>query len=138
MDKPALLDEIFTRFSQAPYWSFRTLNDHLRQPQTYLREVLGEVAHLVPKGPYANMWALKPEFKGTQGVRSVAAAAAAGSAGPGGSTSASSGRTEARAPVKQETEAILGSVPAVKKEEGADEYDGGGGDESDDDLEMVS
>ncbi|BGP02971.1 hypothetical protein NBRC10513v2_006698 [Rhodotorula toruloides] len=133
MEKPALLDEIFTRFSSAPYWSFRTLNDHLRQPQTYLREVLGEVAHLVPKGPYANMWALKPEFKGTQGVRSVGAA----NAGPGGSTSASSGRTEARAGVKQETEAILGNVPAVKKEERADEY-GGGDDDSDDDLEMVS
>ncbi|KAJ8292187.1 Transcription initiation factor IIF subunit beta [Rhodotorula toruloides] len=133
MEKPALLDEIFTRFSSAPYWSFRTLNDHLRQPQTYLREVLGEVAHLVPKGPYANMWALKPEFKGTQGVRSVGAA----NAGPGGSTSASWGRTEARAGVKQETEAILGNVPAVKKEEGGDEY-GGGDDDSDDDLEMVS
>ncbi|BGP27174.1 transcription initiation factor IIF subunit beta [Rhodotorula toruloides] len=133
MDRPALLDEIFTRFSSAPYWSFRTLNDHLRQPQTYLREVLGEVAHLVPKGPYANMWALKPEFKGTQGVRSMAAA----SAGPGGSTSTSSGRTEARAGVKRETEAILGNVSAVKKEEGEDEYGGGDGD-SDDDLEMVS
>ncbi|GAA5853264.1 hypothetical protein JCM8547_000260 [Rhodosporidiobolus lusitaniae] len=133
LPKNELLDLLFTHFSSAPYWSLRSLNDHVKQPQVYLKEVLAEIATLVPKGPYAQMYALKPEFKGTQGVGS----AQSGGAGPRGAVSGSSagdGRAR-RAGVKQETESILGEVPAVKKEE--DDYDDDDGD-SDGGMEIVS
>ncbi|GJN93183.1 hypothetical protein Rhopal_006230-T1 [Rhodotorula paludigena] len=139
--KNELLDALFTHFGTAPYWSLRALNDHVQQPQVYLRDCLSEVATLVPKGPYANMWALKPEFKGTQGVRGTAAQGA----GEGGAPSTSSARGEAQAGVKQETEAILGTAVTgggggrgggVKQE---DAEDPGALDlDDDDDLEMVS
>ncbi|GAA5914823.1 hypothetical protein JCM6882_007283 [Rhodosporidiobolus microsporus] len=119
--KNELLDLLFTHFSTAPYWSLRSLNDHVKQPQVYLKEVLGEIATLVPKGPYAQMYALKPEFK-QRGEE-----AGASSAGNGGVS---------RAGVKQEASSILGNVPAVKKEEGLDDDD-----EDDDDdggMEIVS
>ncbi|BGP19518.1 hypothetical protein JCM10213v2_007613 [Rhodosporidiobolus nylandii] len=124
--KNELLDLLFTHFSSAPYWSLRSLNDHVKQPQVYLKEVLGEIATLVPKGPYAQMYALKPEFKGTQGSRSDAAPPGQGtvrgsSAGDGGAT---------RASVKQEAESNFGSV---KREDGEDE-----GDEDDEGMEIVS
>jgi len=61
-----LLDLLISQFSQAPYWSLKSLNEHVKQPQTYLKQTLGEIANLVRNGPYAGMYALKPEFK--QGV----------------------------------------------------------------------
>ncbi|GAA5824795.1 hypothetical protein JCM11251_005346 [Rhodosporidiobolus azoricus] len=120
--KNELLDLLFTHFSTAPYWSLRSLNDHVKQPQVYLKEVLSEIATLVPKGPYAQMYALKPEFKqGDDG-----GSGASTSAGDGGAT---------RAAVKQEASSILGNVPAVKKEEDADD---GEDDDSDGGMEFVS
>ncbi|GAA6012752.1 hypothetical protein JCM10207_005349 [Rhodosporidiobolus poonsookiae] len=122
--KNELLDLLFTHFSSAPYWSLRSLNDHVKQPVVYLKEVLGEIATLVPKGPYAQMYTLKPEFKGTQGVQGSTSKS---SAGDGGARSAG---------VKQETESILGRVPAVKREEGVEDDD----DDDDDEggMEIVS
>lgn len=61
--KNELLDLLFPLFAQAPYWHLRALNDHVQQPQTYLRETLNEVAILVPKGPYAQMWASGPSTR---------------------------------------------------------------------------
>ncbi|GAA6030793.1 hypothetical protein JCM8097_008878 [Rhodosporidiobolus ruineniae] len=120
--KNELLDLLFTHFSSAPYWSLRALNDHVKQPQVYLKEVLGEIATLVPKGPYAQMYALKPEFKGAQG-----------SGGAGASTSGGAGLGQAS--VKQEASSILGNVPAVKKEEDDDDDDD---DDDDGGMEIVS
>ena len=58
-----LLDLLINQFSQAPYWSLKSLNEHVKQPQTYLKQTLGEIANLVRNGPYSGMYALKPEFK---------------------------------------------------------------------------
>ncbi|GAA5943984.1 transcription factor IIF subunit TFG2 [Sporobolomyces koalae] len=58
-----LLDLLISQFAIAPYWAFKALNEHVKQPQTYLKQTLSEVANLVKNGPYAGMWALKPEFK---------------------------------------------------------------------------
>lgn len=62
-----LLDLIFAQFASAPYWTLKALQEHVEQPQTYLREVLSEIGHLIPRGPYAGMWTLKDEFKGDGG-----------------------------------------------------------------------
>ena len=58
-----LLDLLISQFSLAPYWSLKSLNEHVKQPQTYLKQTLAEIANLVRNGPYAGMWALKQEFK---------------------------------------------------------------------------
>ncbi|BGP43072.1 hypothetical protein JCM10450v2_007197 [Rhodotorula kratochvilovae] len=130
LPKNELLDLLFPLFAQAPYWHLRALNDHVHQPQTYLREVLNEVALLVPKGPYAQMWALRPEFKSQPGQ---AGGAAAGGAAPQG--------------VKRETEAGRGGAlappaaaaagPAVKREPDVGDDGDGLVDDDDDDFEMV-
>jgi len=62
-----LLDLLFTHFEQAPYWSIKALTEHVRQPQVYLKEVLGDIAMLVPRGPYQGMWTLREEYKGGKG-----------------------------------------------------------------------
>lgn len=54
---------LFPLFEQAPYWHAKTLAEHTKQPVTYLKEVLTEVAILVRAGPYSGMWTLKPEYK---------------------------------------------------------------------------
>ncbi|GAA5827867.1 hypothetical protein JCM3770_006898 [Rhodotorula araucariae] len=149
LPKNELLDLVFPLFAQAPYWHLRALNDHVHQPQTYLREVLNEIAILVPKGPYAQMWALRPEFKqpassSSSSSSSLGLAAPAPAPAPSGSSAGSGesagagGQQAARAPP-------LGGM-AVKREPDADDDDddngdgdgGGLADDDDDDLEMVS
>lgn len=69
MPQPELLDLLFGHFDRAPYWSVRALKEHTRQPDAYLRETLQEVATLVRSGPYAGMWTLKPEWKGSDNTK---------------------------------------------------------------------
>lgn len=59
-----LLDLLFSHFDTADYWTIKALTEHVRQPQVYLKEVLGGIAQIVPRGPYMGMWSLKDEFKG--------------------------------------------------------------------------
>ncbi|SCZ96779.1 BZ3500_MvSof-1268-A1-R1_Chr4-1g06712 [Microbotryum saponariae] len=63
MPRNELLDLLFQHFDQAPYWNLKLLNEHVKQPATFLKEVLGEVGTLVPRGPYVGMWTLKEQFK---------------------------------------------------------------------------
>ncbi|GAA5849042.1 hypothetical protein JCM9279_004705 [Rhodotorula babjevae] len=146
--KNELLDLLFPLFAQAPYWHLRALNDHVQQPQTYLRETLNEVAILVPKGPYAQMWALRPEYKGVAGEKAQqgASAAAAAAASAGGSAAGrggggGSGPAQQGAGLSGATAARGGGAGAggVKAEPGTGEgalvLDD---DDDDDDLEMVS
>ncbi|SGZ23929.1 BQ5605_C023g09664 [Microbotryum silenes-dioicae] len=63
MPRNELLDLLFQHFDQAPYWNLKLLNEHVKQPATFLKEVLGEVGTLVPRGPYLGMWTLKEQFK---------------------------------------------------------------------------
>ncbi|KAK4046250.1 hypothetical protein OIV83_006229 [Microbotryomycetes sp. JL201] len=66
MPRNELLDLLFTYFDQAPYWHVKALAEHVKQPQVYLREVLTDVAELVPRGPYNGMWKLKPDYAGKE------------------------------------------------------------------------
>ncbi|GAA5899662.1 transcription factor IIF subunit TFG2 [Sporobolomyces salmoneus] len=122
-----LLDLLINQFSQAPYWSLKSLNEHVKQPQTYLKQTLGEIANLVRAGPYVGMYALKPEFK-------------RGDEGGGGNQQPMAGPSG----VKKEEDAGGPSGEGgfrVKKEEGFDEQGGGQDDEDDDDedgMEFVS
>ena len=127
-----LLDLLISQFSQAPYWSLKSLNEHVKQPQSYLKQTLSEIANLVRNGPYSGMWALKQEFKqgGTGGGNSLE--------GQRQEVETSSGRVK-----KEEGEDRGGAAGGsngefrVKEEEGAqDDLD----EEDDDDegMEFVS
>ncbi|KAL8842727.1 MAG: hypothetical protein Q9170_000383 [Blastenia crenularia] len=58
-----LKDLIFECFKDYTYWPMKALKDRLDQPETYLRQVLDEIAQLVRNGTYANSWQLKPEYQ---------------------------------------------------------------------------
>jgi transcription initiation factor TFIIF subunit beta len=63
MPQNELLDHIFECFRNYRYWPFKTLKARLRQPETYLKQTLEMVAHLVKSGDFAMTWELKPEAK---------------------------------------------------------------------------
>jgi len=54
-----LLDTLAGLFREYPYWRLRDLKERTRQPEQYLREVLGRIAVLHKSGQTANLWALK-------------------------------------------------------------------------------
>jgi len=64
MDKSELLDILFLKFEDYEYWTLKGLREVTKQPEAYLKEVLGQVGVLIKKGPYAQKWTLKPEYKG--------------------------------------------------------------------------
>ncbi|KAK4052605.1 hypothetical protein OIO90_004233 [Microbotryomycetes sp. JL221] len=68
LPKTELMDLLFQHFEQAPYWHIRSLSERLKQPQTWLREVLTQVAEVVPRGPYNGMWKLKAGFSANGGT----------------------------------------------------------------------
>ena len=80
MPKNELMDLLFTAFEQYPYWSFKGLVEYVKQPQTYLKEVLADICNFIKKGPYTAKYQLKPEFAGDAAARAAA----------GGSSSSSS------------------------------------------------
>lgn len=77
MPRNELLDLLFTHFEQAPYWAIKSLTEHVKQPQVYLKEVLADIAMLVPRGPYQGMWTLREEFKGPNARGAAGAGAGA-------------------------------------------------------------
>ncbi|CAL8582697.1 hypothetical protein XPA_008348 [Xanthoria parietina] len=58
-----LKDLIFGCFRKYSYWAIRTMRETLDQPESYLKEVLEEVAIMARSGPYTNLWQLRPEYK---------------------------------------------------------------------------
>lgn len=58
-----LIDLLFTHFERSPYWTLKALKEHVRQPETYLKETLLQIAQLLKRGPYVGMWTLLDTFK---------------------------------------------------------------------------
>lgn len=58
-----LLDLLFSLFETHTYWSLKGLKEKTRQPESYLKEVLGEIANMVRRGPYNGTWALMEVYK---------------------------------------------------------------------------
>ncbi|KAI5466777.1 transcription initiation factor IIF, beta subunit-domain-containing protein [Mariannaea sp. PMI_226] len=73
--KNQLLDLIFECFRQYQYWSMKALRQKLQQPDTYLRQVLEEIAVLNKSGPFANHYGLSEAYRDKGGSESKAAAA---------------------------------------------------------------
>ena len=63
MPQNELLDLIYECFREYKYWPFRSLKTRLQQPETYLKQTLEMVAHLVKSGDFAMTWELKPEAR---------------------------------------------------------------------------
>lgn len=72
------MDMLFAAFEQYPYWSFKGLVEHVKQPHSYLKEVLGEICNFIKKGPYTAKYQLKPEFAGAAGRAAAQSGAGAG------------------------------------------------------------
>jgi transcription initiation factor TFIIF subunit beta len=63
MPRNELMDLLFAAFDKFPYWSFKGIVEHTKQPNQYLKEILAEICILNKRGPYAGNYQLKPEFK---------------------------------------------------------------------------
>ncbi|KOS21063.1 Transcription initiation factor IIF subunit beta [Escovopsis weberi] len=76
--KNQLLDLIFDCFRQYQYWSMKALRQRTQQPDSYLRQVLEEVAVLNKSGPFANHYCLSAAYrdKGGNDAKEEAAEAA--------------------------------------------------------------
>ncbi|KAI9488212.1 transcription initiation factor IIF, beta subunit-domain-containing protein [Zychaea mexicana] len=95
MPRNELMDVLFAAFEKYPYWSFKGILEHTKQPSQYLKEVLSEICILNKRGPYASNYQLKPEYKQRPSAAELASAAAASSSKDGDDGSnASSGDEE--------------------------------------------
>jgi transcription initiation factor TFIIF subunit beta len=63
MPQNELIDLIYDCFREYKYWPFKGLKARLRQPESYLKQTLEMVAHLVKSGDFAMTWELKPEAR---------------------------------------------------------------------------
>ncbi|CAI2192727.1 20044_t:CDS:2 [Funneliformis geosporum] len=62
MPKNELIDLLFGAFEKYTYWTLRGLKDYAKQPESYLKDVLNEIALLDKRGSYNNCYHLKPEY----------------------------------------------------------------------------
>lgn len=85
MPRNELMDVLFVAFDRYPYWSFKGLLEHIRQPSQYLKEVLNDICILNKRGPYAGNYQLKPEYvqRSSQAEQSSGAAKDSGSPSSG-------------------------------------------------------
>jgi len=58
---------LFQAYAEHQYWNFKGLAEYTHQPQTYLKEILGEIAQLVKRGSYSGTYELKEEYKNNIG-----------------------------------------------------------------------
>jgi hypothetical protein len=83
MERPELEQLLFRLFERQPHWAFPALQRETDQPGGWLREVLGEVALQVKRGPHKDLWELQRQFKLGGGGAAAGGAAAAGGEGAG-------------------------------------------------------
>lgn len=83
MARSDLLSALFACFKEHEYWSMRGFRERLVQPESYLKQVLEEIAVLNKSGPYNGRWSLKDEWKNIENP-STAAAEIAANAPPAG------------------------------------------------------
>ena len=61
MDQTELMDRLFESFGEYEYWSLKAFKERLRQPESYLKEVLPMIADLVRSGPFSGQYRLRDE-----------------------------------------------------------------------------
>ncbi|MCJ1396405.1 hypothetical protein MMC18_009295 [Xylographa bjoerkii] len=63
MPQNELVDLILDCFKRYNYWPLKSLKAELNQPESYLKQTLEKVAHLVRQGTHAMTWQLKQEYQ---------------------------------------------------------------------------
>ncbi|KAF1946230.1 hypothetical protein EJ02DRAFT_367459 [Clathrospora elynae] len=56
MARADLIDILHGLFDEYQYWPMKALKAKTKQPEQFLKEVLGDLAHLVKSGPFASNW----------------------------------------------------------------------------------
>lgn len=59
-----VMNMLFRAFEETPHWTLKGLSDHTRQPIVYVRDILSRIAIYNTRGPYKNLYELRPEYKG--------------------------------------------------------------------------
>jgi transcription initiation factor TFIIF subunit beta len=62
MDESSLIDALTELFRQYRFWPIASIKSRLKQPEAYLREVLGRIGTLVKTGQAANTWTLNDTY----------------------------------------------------------------------------
>ncbi|XP_017279406.1 general transcription factor IIF subunit 2 isoform X1 [Kryptolebias marmoratus] len=62
-EQQVVLDMLFSAFEKHQYYSFKDLVDITKQPVSYLKDILREIAVCSRKGAQKSTWELKPEYR---------------------------------------------------------------------------
>ncbi|KAL5121336.1 hypothetical protein ACEQ8H_000804 [Pleosporales sp. CAS-2024a] len=75
VSREELIDMLHSAFDEFQYWPMKALKMRTKQPEQFLKEVLGEIAQLVRSGSFASTWQRQPMFNINRQVGAAAAAA---------------------------------------------------------------
>lgn len=56
ISRSELIDLLHSCFDEFQYWPMKALKARTKQPEQFLKEVLGDIAHLVKSGSFASTW----------------------------------------------------------------------------------
>jgi len=63
MDRDALISRLYELFEMKEHWSLKEFREKLSQPESYLRQVLKEIATYNLDGPMAGTWVMNSDSK---------------------------------------------------------------------------
>lgn len=75
-----LIDMLHSAFDEYQYWPMKALKARTKQPEQYLKDILGEIAQLVKSGPFASTWQRNKFFSEQRDLSKTQEAAAPGGA----------------------------------------------------------
>ncbi|KAI0582792.1 Transcription initiation factor IIF [Pyrenophora tritici-repentis] len=85
MARSDLIDVLHSLFDEYQYWPMKAIKQRTKQPEQYLKEVLGDIALLVKSGPFASNWKRQAVFENQRDISKQAEAAAPEGPGDGDS-----------------------------------------------------
>ncbi|KAF9438284.1 hypothetical protein BGZ76_008849 [Entomortierella beljakovae] len=138
MPRNELVDILFAAFEQFPYWSFKGLIEHVKQPHSYLKEVLNEIGEFIKKGPYTSKYQLKSEFIGAGGRGGSSSAAKAAKSGIRGEDETTFNPAAVGLASGEVATAVTTSGDPDLQEALDDDEDSGEDDDEDDDMVEVA
>jgi transcription initiation factor TFIIF subunit beta len=63
LPRDEVTDMLFRAFERRSLWTFAALVDHTRQPSSFLKEILSDIAVYNTRGPNKNLYELKAEYR---------------------------------------------------------------------------
>jgi transcription initiation factor TFIIF subunit beta len=83
ISRDQLIDILHSLFDEYQYWPMKALKGRTKQPEQYLKEVLGDIALLVKSGPFASNWKRQDIFNQGRDIGKQTEAAAPETMGDG-------------------------------------------------------